>query len=113
MVKYPCFMLLYGWGGVGNLQLRYTIMKSRTDIKEGYIIDYISGEQVKASPEELQAVQVFAKQLVEDYGYPKTYIQTRPQFRVKARPSDTKKEYPIDIAVFVDEAKNEDGIYYC
>lgn len=38
--------------------------------------------------------------LVDDYGYPKDVIQTRPQWRVKARPSDTKKEYPVDIAVF-------------
>ena len=59
--------------------------------KEGYIIDYISGQQVKASPEEVQATQVFSRILVEDYGYPKEKIQTRPQFHVKVRPSDTKK----------------------
>ena len=59
--------------------------------KEGYIIDYISGTQVKASPEEVEATQVFSKILVEDYGYPKEHIQTRPQFHVKVRPSDTKK----------------------
>ena len=80
-------------------------------IKDGYVIDYISGQEVKATPEELEAVQVFAEQLVEDYAYPKSHIQTRPQFRVKARPSDTKKEYPIDIAVFTDEYKQEDDIY--
>ena len=79
--------------------------------KEGYIIDYISGTQVKASPEELEATQVFSKILVEDYGYPKTQIQTRPQFHVKVRPSDTKKEYPVDIAVFSDTEKTDDSIY--
>ena len=79
--------------------------------KEGYIIDYISGIQVKASPEELEATQVFSKILVEDYGYPKTQIQTRPQFHVKVRPSDTKKEYPVDIAVFSDAEKTDDSIY--
>jgi len=79
--------------------------------KEGYIIDYISGTQVKASPEELEATQVFSKILVEDYGYPKTQIQTRPQFHVKVRPSDTKKEYPVDIAVFSDAEKTDDSIY--
>lgn len=79
--------------------------------KEGYIIDYISGTQVKASPEELEATQVFSKILVEDYGYPKTHIQTRPQFHVKVRPSDTKKEYPVDIAVFSDTEKTDDSIY--
>ncbi len=79
--------------------------------KEGYIIDYISGQQVKASPEEVEATQVFSKILVEDYGYPKTQIQTRPQFHVKVRPSDTKKEYPVDIAVFSDTEKTDDSLY--
>jgi len=74
------------------------------------ITDYISGLEVNATPEEVEAVQVFAKQLVEDYGYAKAQIQTRPQFRVKARPSDTKKEYPVDIAVFQNEKKNEDEV---
>ena len=64
------------------------------EVKEGYIIDFISGQQLKATPEEVEAVQVFARILVEDYGYPKEYIQTRPQFHVKVRPSDVKKEYP-------------------
>ena len=80
-------------------------------VKEGYIIDYISGLEVKATPEELEAVQVFSKQLVEDYGYPIKNIQTRPQYRVKIRPSDTKKEYPVDIAVFSSDSKNDDNPY--
>lgn len=81
-----------------------------SEVKEGYIVDYISGHQLKATPEEVEAVQVFAKALVEDYGYPKEYIQTRPQFRVKVRPSDEKKEYPVDIAVFSDTEKTDDSI---
>src|SRR5581483_10221986 len=60
--------------------------------------------------EEREAVQVFSKQLVEDYEYPKDFIQTRPQYRVKARPSDTKKEYPVDIAVFSSSMKTEETI---
>lgn len=80
-------------------------------VKKGYIIDFISGKEVKATPEELDAVQVFSKQLVEDYEYPKSHIQTRPQHRVKARPSDTKKEYPVDIAVFLNDKKLEDEVY--
>jgi len=79
--------------------------------KEGYIIDFISGQEVKATPEEVEAVQIFSKQLVEDYNYPRGYIQTKPQFRVKVRPSDTKKEYPIDIAVFSNTQRQEDDIY--
>jgi len=81
------------------------------EIKEGYLVDYISGKQVKDGPEERDAVQVFSRMLVEDYGYPKTHIQTRPQYRVKVRPSDTKKEYPVDIAVFGDAKKADDDIY--
>jgi type I restriction enzyme M protein len=80
-------------------------------MKDGYIEDLISGQEVKATPEEVEAVQIFAKQLVEDYNYPKNHIQTRPQFRVKVRPSDTKKEYPVDIAIFSNEKKQEDDIY--
>ncbi len=79
--------------------------------KNGYTVDFISGQEVKATPEEVEAVQIFAKQLVEDYDYPKDDIQTRPQFRVKARPSDTKKEYPVDIAVFSNDKKQEDDVY--
>lgn len=74
------------------------------------IIDYISGLEIKATPEEIDAVQIFSKQLVEDYQYPKEHIQTRPQYRVKCRPSDTKKEYPIDIAIFENNTKTEDNI---
>lgn len=78
--------------------------------KEGYLFDYISDQEIKATPEEVEAVQVYSKILVEDYEYPKEVLQTRPQFRVKVRPSDVKKEYPIDIAVFEDNKKNEDDL---
>ena len=64
------------------------------------IIDYISGKEVAAGKEETEAVQPLSKILVEDLGYPKDNIRTRPQWRVKARPSDTRKEYPTDIAIF-------------
>jgi len=80
------------------------------ELKEGYIEDFISGTPVRATPEEVEAVQVFSKMLVEDYGYPKELIQTRPQWRVKVRPSDKKKEYPVDIAVFSDKDHAEDNI---
>ncbi|GHU81844.1 hypothetical protein FACS1894191_8760 [Clostridia bacterium] len=35
---------------------------------------------------------------------------TRPQWRVKVRPSDTKKEYPVDIAVFNSAEHIDDSI---
>jgi len=75
------------------------------------ITDYISGVQVNATPEEIDAVQVFSRQLVEDYGYPKENIQTRPQHRVKRSPSDVKKEYPVDIAVFSGSIKMDETLY--
>ncbi len=71
------------------------------------LIDYISDEEVNAIPEEIYAVQPYSKILVEDYGYPKEMIQIHPQYRVKSSPSD-RKGYPIDIAVFEpDEKENK------
>ena len=75
------------------------------------ITDYISGIEINATPEEIEAVQVFSRQLVEDYGYPKEHIQTRPQHRVKVRPSDARKEYPVDIAVFSGSLKMDETLY--
>lgn len=79
-------------------------------MKENYIIDYISGNEIKVSPEEIEAVQPLAHILVEDYGYPKANILTHPQYRVKVRPSDNNKSYPVDIAVFNNDKKDEDSI---
>ena len=78
--------------------------------KDGYLIDYISGIEVKSGPEEIDAVQPFSKILVEDYNYPKTHIQTRPQFKVKKRPSDKNPKWPVDIAVFPNEDKKPDDV---
>lgn len=80
------------------------------ELKIGYIVDYISEELVKATPEQIESVQVFSRRLVGDYGYSKLQIQTRPQFRVRKRPSDKDKSYPIDIAVFENETKIEDNL---
>jgi type I restriction enzyme M protein len=77
----------------------------------GYLTDYISSTRVRATPEEVDAVQVFARRLVEDYGYPKTHLQTRPQFRVRKRPSDERKSYPVDIAVFSSPTRTESELY--
>lgn len=81
------------------------------ELKPGYLRDFISGQPVKATPEEVHAVQVFSRRLVEDYGYPKPHIQTRPQHRVRKRPSDKKKSYPVDIAVFRSSKKTEDDVF--
>ncbi len=81
------------------------------DLAQGYILDYISGEAVTETPEEVEAVQVFARRLVEDYDYPKEQIQTHPQFRVRKRPSDEEKSYPVDIAVFKSPDKIERNLF--
>lgn len=79
----------------------------------GYLFDYVSGARVKATPEEIDAVQVFSRRLVEDFGYPKDVITTRPQFRVRQRPSDESKTkgYPVDIAIFNNSKKLEDQVF--
>jgi type I restriction enzyme M protein len=90
-----------------------TISMAEERADSGYLIDYISGVKIKATPEELEAVQVFSKRLVEDFGYPKEIIKTRPQFRVRQRPSDESKSrgFPIDIAVFNNKNKLDDELF--
>ena len=56
-------------------------MKNPT--KEGYIIDFISGKEVRATPEETEAVQVFSRQLVDDYGYPIGHIPWNDASRIR------------------------------
>lgn len=48
---------------------------------------------------------------MEDYGYSKSQIQTRPRYRVRLRPSDEDKSYPVDIAVFHSAKKTEDELF--
>lgn len=84
---------------------------SDEEAPDGRLIDYVSGRSVPAKPEEMLAVQPFARQLVEDYGYPKEHIHTRPQWHVKARPSDRAKSYPVDIAVFTGTQHRDDDLF--
>jgi len=84
---------------------------SEDTTRDGFIKDYISGIEIRATSEEVEAVQVFARRLVEDYGYNKEQIQTRPQYRVRKRPSDEEKSYPVDIAVFNSSKKTEDNLF--
>ena len=74
------------------------------------LLDFVSGQRIRATPEEVEAVQIFSRILVNDFGYPVTHLRTHPQWRVRMRPSDTKKEYPIDIAVFDGTDHREDTI---
>lgn len=75
------------------------------------LVDYISGERVRATPEEIDAVQVFARRLVADHGYPKGHIRTHPQHRVRRAPSDRRRTYPVDIAVFRSDQARDDELY--
>ena len=80
--------------------------------KEGYVRDYVTNYIVKTGVKEhKEAVNIFAKKLVEELGYLKDQIQTIPQFRVKTSPSG-KEKYPVDIVVFKDEKKKTyDNVY--
>ncbi|MBY9007664.1 MAG: N-6 DNA methylase [Candidatus Lokiarchaeota archaeon] len=75
---------------------------------EGYHIDFVSGNYVKTTSEDIEAVQPFEKKLVEDLGYSKKQIQTRPQFYIK---KGSRKIGPVDIAVFENEKKDPDDLY--
>lgn len=80
------------------------------ELPAGYLSDYVSGVAVKGTPEESLSTQVFCRRLVEDFGYPKTHIITRPQYRVRVRPSETTKSYPVDIAVFSNARKHDEDL---
>lgn len=82
-----------------------------TNTKDGYIFDYISGIEIKATPEEVNATQEISKILVHDYLYPKEVIRTRPQFFVKRTPSEKKPSYPVDIAIFKTAEKKAEDLY--
>lgn len=84
--------------------------ESAEGTRSGYIRDYVSGVEVRATPEEVDAVQVFARRLVEDLGYKREQLQSRPQFRVRRAPSDEKKSYPVDIAVFEDAGREDERL---
>lgn len=90
--------------------LEMTKSNSSREIPEGYLRDYISNEIIKAGKEEVEATQVFSRMLVEDYGYDKNQIQTRPQFRVKTSPSGQEK-YPVDIVVFNNSNKSYENVF--
>jgi type I restriction enzyme M protein len=71
------------------------------------LIDYISGQQISAKPEEIDATQPLLRLLTEN-GWLTDCIRSRPQWRVPKTPSDADKRerhqsfkgYPCDIALF-------------
>ena len=87
------------------------MIKTRTTAPaSGYISDYVSGVHVKATREQTDAVQVIARRLVVDLGYPIECLQTQPQHRVRRTPSDRRGSYPVDIAVFSSGPHSEQNL---
>ena len=73
--------------------------------------DIISGQQVVARPEEVEAVQPFAEELITIYEYPRESVRTHPQWLMQRSPSDEKGTYPADIVVFKDQRHKRGGEY--
>lgn len=94
-----------------NDQVEVDDMGDESPLVTGFVTDFVSGNEVRATPEEIQAVQVFARRLVDDYDYPKSRIQTHPQCRVRRSPSDEGKTYPVDIAVFRSPLRREEDLF--
>ncbi len=74
------------------------------------IIDYISGRDILGTLEEVEVIQPISVCLVEENGYPKEHIRTRPQFQIPKSPSDESETYPLDIVVFENENHNKNNI---
>jgi len=70
--------------------------------KEGYVIDPVTGQEVKATPERVEAKLIFAERLINEYGYSKDQIQTFPEFYIQ---KGSMKIGPADIVVFKDTKK--------
>lgn len=65
------------------------------------VIDALSGRQVVAGPEELDATQPLANYLTQRLGWHPRQIMSRPQWRVPKSPSGNRASgYPVDLAIF-------------
>lgn len=76
--------------------------------KKPEIMDYITGRNLQATPEE-RVRQIMVQRLVEEYGYSPKQIQTVPEFYIT---KGTKKIGPADIVVFHTDKKTQDNIYF-
>lgn len=65
------------------------------------VIDQLSGREVPAGPEEVEATQPFVIYLQQKLGWDPNQMTTRPQWRVPKHPSGSRPAgYPVDIAIF-------------
>jgi type I restriction enzyme M protein len=55
---------------------------------------------------EAEVVEELRQRFIKELGYPEDCVQTKPQYRIRLHPSDTKG-YPVDIAVFRDPRKRD------
>ena len=63
------------------------------------ILDRASGRLVSAGPEEVDATQPLLDVLIDECGWDRDQIVSRPQWRVPGSPSD-KRRWPVDVAIF-------------
>jgi len=74
----------------------------------GHVTDPITGQEVRTTPERVEAKLIFAERLLNEYGYSKEQIQTFPEFYIQ---KGSIKIGPADIVVFKDSKKTFDNIY--
>ena len=106
----PCMSEMEEDGDAELVDDEQSVAAEAAIVRTGQLVDFISGQLVRATPEEVDTVQVMARRLVEDFGYDKAQNPDRPQFRVRKFPADKRKTYPVDIAVFALAAKTEDHL---
>ena len=63
------------------------------------ILDRASGRLISAGPEEVDATQPLLDILIDECGWDRNQIVSRPQWRVPGSPSD-KRRWPVDVAIF-------------
>lgn len=74
---------------------------SRGPMPRAVVVDQLSGREVPAGPEELDATQPLIFYLTQKLGWNPHQIITRPQWRVPRNPSGARSSgYPVDIAIF-------------
>jgi type I restriction enzyme M protein len=73
------------------------------------IVDQLSGREIVAGPEELDATQPLVFYLTQKLGWNPEQMITRPQWRVPKQPSGARSAgYPVDIVIFDSPAHRGD-----
>jgi len=73
------------------------------------VIDALSGRQLVAGPEELDATQPLIFYMTQRLGWPPGQIISRPQWRVPRTPSGNRSSgFPVDLAIFASSTTRGD-----